>query len=148
MIPFDDYTSVAYLLQSCLFFQQASVVQISAICDYSAEHTNKLAQGHTQCCLNTSCLPNLFFFPQVFYITHSSNSSEQTSRSIAHTGKNQVCPLCNCQLVPRAPYATVTYHAIIPHLYAIAKYNAFQSMFPPIFIPTNYNLHLYLIPPK
>lgn len=78
MIPFDDYTSVAYLLQNCLLFQQASVVQISAICDYSAEHTNKLAQGHTQCCLNTSCLPNLFFSPKCFtLLTHQIPQSKQ-----------------------------------------------------------------------
>lgn len=89
----------------------------------------------------------IFFF-QVFYITYSPNSSAETSRSITHTGKNQVCPLCNCKLVLRAPYATVTYRAISPHLYATAKYNAFQSTFSPIFIPTDYNLHLYLIPPK
>lgn len=62
--------------------------------------------------------------------------------------KSQVSPFfrLNFKLVSRAPYATIIYHAINPHLYAREKHNEFQSNFLLTFIPTNYNL--YLIPSK
>lgn len=150
MIWSADFSSPAfYLLKNCLFSLQASVLQIPAICGCSTEHTNKFAQGH-------KVLPQhflgfqVFFFPECLKLLIPQIPDRNKQKYCLHWQKVRYLSSSGLTLksVSRAPYASIICHAIDPHLYTTEKYNAFHSKFLLTFIPTNYNLFLYLILPK